>query len=256
VREREGGRGRGKLVGQRGGGRLLGVRVGGMAKGVGMIEPNLATMLAFITTDAAVSSADLKSCLAGAVKQSFNRITVDGDQSTNDTVLLTANGAAGVRLHSEHPQWHAFCEAVEAVALDLAHKMVKDGEGATKFVTITVRGAVSEADANLAAKAIANSMLCKTAWFGGDPNWGRIIAAVGYSGAKVNPATVDIIFNETAAVIDGQMAEGVTFAALEEIFAAKAFEITVDLNMGSGEDTVYTCDCSYDYVKINAEYMT
>jgi len=233
------------------------VRVGGMAKGVGMIEPNLATMLAFITTDATVEQSALQACLAGAVSKSFNRITVDGDQSTNDSVLLFANGASGSELLNEsHPDWKAFADAVEHVALVLAKKMIKDGEGATKFVTITVKGAVTADDANKAAKAVANSMLCKTAWFGGDPNWGRVIAAIGYSQAQVDPELIDIAFDDLMAVVDGQMAENVSFEKLEEVFKKKAFEIVIDLKLGNVEETVYTCDCSYEYVKINATYMT
>jgi len=233
------------------------VHVGGMAKGAGMIEPNMATMLAFLTTDAAVSLTALQSCLKKAVTKSFNRVTVDGDQSTNDTVLLFANGASETPLLDEsHPAWGTFEAAVADVALALATMMVKDGEGATGFITVTVQGAVTATDANQAAKAVANSLLCKTAWFGGDPNWGRVIAAVGYSGAQVDADLVDISFDDVAAVIGGQMAEGVAFSELETVFARTAFEILIDLKLGSETDTVYTCDCSYDYVKINAEYMT
>jgi len=233
------------------------VRVGGMAKGVGMIEPNLATMLAFITTDAAVSQPALQACLADAVSKSFNRITVDGDQSTNDTVLMFANGVSGSDLLDEsHGDWQKFADAVKYVALSLAKKMIKDGEGATKFVTITVKGAVTVEDANSAAKAIANSPLCKTAWFGGDPNWGRVIAAVGYSSAQVDPELIDISFDDVMAVVDGQMAENVTFEVLEDVFKKSTFEIVVDLKLGGATETVYTCDCSYEYVKINATYMT
>ncbi len=233
------------------------VSIGGMAKGAGMIEPNMATMLAFLTTDAAVAQAALQSCLETAVNKSFNRVTVDGDQSTNDTVLMFANGASGVPEFDEsHPDWPAFEAAVAEVALGLAKKMVEDGEGATKFITVTVKGAVTAADANVAAKAVANSLLCKTAWFGGDPNWGRVIAAVGYSDAQVDADLVDIAFDDVAAVSGGMMAPGVEFEDLEQVFAQKAFEITVNLNLGAAEDTVYTCDCSYDYVKINAEYLT
>ena len=233
------------------------VKVGGMAKGVGMIEPNLATMLAFITTDATVDQPALQACLVSVVSKSFNRITVDGDQSTNDTVLLFANGASGSELLNEdHADWEKFVDAVEHVALTLAKKMVEDGEGATKFVTITVKGAVTAEDANCAAKAVANSPLCKTAWFGGDPNWGRVIAAVGYSTAQVDPDLIDISFDGVAAVLDGCMAANVSFEELEEVFKKSAFEIEVDLKLGCAEETVYTCDCSYEYVKINAEYMT
>jgi len=235
------------------------VTVGGMCKGSGMIAPNMATMLAFITTDAAVAPAALQRCLAATADRTFNRISVDGDTSTNDTLLILANGAAMAgmpALDESHPAWGEFSQAVEAVARELSYRIVRDGEGATKFVTVTVAGAMTPADATRAAKAIANSMLCKTAWFGGDPNWGRVICAVGYSGAQVDPDRVDITFDELAAVRDGQMAAGVAFKDLEEVFARKTFEITVNLNLGEAVDTVYTCDCSYEYVRINAEYMT
>lgn len=235
------------------------VKIGGMCKGAGMIAPNMATMLAFITTDAAVEPAALQHCLAATADRTFNRISVDGDQSTNDTLLLLANGMAmegAAPLNEKHPDWPVFLNAVETVARVLSHKIVRDGEGATKFVTVTVAGAMTSADATRAAKAIANSMLCKTAWFGGDPNWGRVICAVGYSGATVDAERVDIAFDELVAVRDGQMAADVAFADLEAIFARNAFEIKVNLNLGDATDTVYTCDCSYDYVRINAEYMT
>lgn len=235
------------------------VNVGGMAKGAGMIAPNMATMLAFITTDAGVDPAALQRCVTNVANTTFNRITIDGDQSTNDTLLCLANGMAmeGLPVLTEtHPAWPRFCEAVAIVAKELSQKIVRDGEGATKFVTITVAGAKTLSDATLAAKTIANSMLCKTSWFGGDPNWGRVICAVGYSGAAVDPDRVDISFDELVTVRDGQMAAGVEFKDLEAVFARTAFEITVNLNLGEAVDTVYTCDCSYDYVRINAEYMT
>lgn len=230
------------------------VRVGGMAKGAGMIAPNLATMLAFLTTDAAVPAAALQECLAAAVAHSFNRITIDGDTSTNDTVLLMANGHAGVELDTNHPAWGSFCEAVRLVAEELARLIIKDGEGATRFVTVTVKGAVDQGDALLAARAIANSLLCKTAWFGGDPNWGRVVCAAGYSGARLNPDLLDVSFDELMAVRAGQPVAA--FSELESIVARAAFEIIVDLHVGEAEESVYTCDCSYDYVRINAEYMT
>lgn len=235
------------------------VHVGGMAKGSGMIAPNMATMLAFITTDAAVEAQALQRCIADVAEATFNRITVDGDQSTNDTLLLLANGMAMTdvkALNDTHPDWPIFCEAVETVARELAQRIVRDGEGATRFVTVTINGARTPEDATRAAKAIANSMLCKTAWFGGDPNWGRVICAVGYSGASVDPDRVDITFDELAAVRGGQMVPGVEFKDLAAVFARKAFEICVHLHLGTASDTVYTCDCSYEYVRINAEYMT
>lgn len=233
------------------------VRVGAMGKGSGMIAPDMATMLAFLTTDAAVEAEALQQCLTDAVARSFNRITVDGDQSTNDTVLFLANGAAGAStLSPAHPDWPAFVAAVTHVTHALAVAMVRDGEGATKFVTVTVAGAASPDDALAAARTVANSLLCKTAWFGGDPNWGRIIAAVGRSGAQVDERTVDIRFDDVAAVIDGVLAPGVSLQDLEAVFARDAFTVCIDLHRGDARDTVYTCDCSYDYVKINSEYMT
>jgi glutamate N-acetyltransferase/amino-acid N-acetyltransferase len=232
-------------------------RLGGMAKGAGMIAPNMATMLGFLTTDAAVEPSALQACLSQAVAQSFNRITVDGDMSTNDTVLLMANGAAGNRpLNPAHPDWCVFAEAVNEVTKELALKIVKDGEGATKFVTINVSGAASDEDARKAARAIGNSLLVKTSWFGGDPNWGRVIDAAGYSGAEVAEDRVEIRYDGICAVLNGQKAPEFALKDLERILQQKTFTIDVDLHLGKGTDTVYTCDCSYDYVKINSEYMT
>ena len=230
------------------------VRVGGMAKGSGMIAPNMATMLGFITTDAAVPAAALQACLQEVVQRSFNRITVDGDTSTNDTVLLLANGKSGVSLDAAHPAWSSFCDAVRTVAAELARLIVKDGEGATRFITVTAKGAMDQADALRVARSIANSMLCKTAWFGGDPNWGRVVCAAGYSGAQLDPDLIDVSFDELTAVRAGQPVAA--FEDLELIVSRPAFEIVVDLHVGPAEETVYTCDCSYDYVRINAEYMT
>jgi len=228
-----------------------------MAKGSGMIAPNMATMLGFITTDAAVRKTALQACLRQAVECSFNRATVDGDRSTNDTVLLLANGVAGNRvLHPGHRDWNRFAEAVKTVAMDLAKRIVKDGEGATKFVTVTVKGAQTDADADRAARAVAGSLLVKTSWFGMDPNWGRVIAAVGYSGAEVCDDRVDIAFDGVPAVRGGRVAPSFALSQLETILKRPAFEITVNLHLGRGQSTVYTCDCSYDYVKINASYMT
>jgi glutamate N-acetyltransferase / amino-acid N-acetyltransferase len=204
-----------------------------------------------------VEPAALQQCLSEAVGRSFNRITVDGDMSTNDTCLLLANGAAGnAILTPSHPDWSLFCEAVRDVTLDLATKIVKDGEGATKFVAVTVKGAASNDDASKATRAISNSLLVKTSWFGGDPNWGRVIAAVGYSGADVEPDKVEIRFDGQCAVLNGCKAPDFALEQLEKIMAQKTFTIEVDLHLGAGADTVYACDCSYDYVKINAEYMT
>ena len=233
------------------------VRIGGITKGAGMIEPNMATMLCFITTDAAVEPKALQACLSAAVAESFNRITVDGDMSTNDTVLLMANGAArNKRLSPGHRQWKTFVAAVNTVTKQLALKIVRDGEGATKFVTVTVEGAASDADARKASRAVANSLLVKTSWFGCDPNWGRVIDAVGYSGAEVNEALVDIAYDGISAVKGGMKAPDFSLKDLDRVLRQKNFTIAIDLRLGKGVDTVYTCDCSYDYVKINADYMT
>jgi len=233
------------------------VRLGGMAKGSGMIEPNMATMLAFLTTDAAVERVALQRCLSEAVAGSFNRITVDGDQSCNDTVLLLANGGAGNKpLGPRHAGWKTFCAAVGHLTGDLARRIVMDGEGATKFVTVIVRGGRSDADARKATRAVANSLLVKTSWFGGDPNWGRIIDAVGYSGAAIVEEKTDIRFDRLFAVRNGRRAPGVELKDLEKVYARKSFTIEIDLHLGRGCDMVHTCDCSHEYVRINSEYMT
>ena len=233
------------------------VRIGGMCKGAGMIEPNMATMLAFLTTDAAVAPGALKQALRDAVNRSFNRITVDGDQSTNDTILFLANGMAGNRvLKPGHPAWRLFCEAVQTICLRLACRLVKDGEGATRFVTVCVKGAASDADAQKATRAIANSLLVKTSWFGADPNWGRVIDAVGYSGARVEESKVDIRYDRLRAVRSGQKDARTPLSDLEKVLRQQSFTVEVDLHLGRGTDTVYTCDCSVEYIKINAAYMT
>ncbi|MBA4387604.1 MAG: hypothetical protein C0404_06455 [Verrucomicrobia bacterium] len=233
------------------------VRIGGMAKGSGMIAPNMATMLAFVTTDAAVDRKALQACVSDGVERSFNSITVDGDQSTNDTVLVLANGAAGNHpLTTRHRDWPVFAAALEEVFRQLAMKIVLDGEGATKFVTVNVSGAASDADARKAARSIANSLLVKTSWFGCDPNWGRVIAAVGYSGARVREELVDITFDGLRAVKGGRKAPDFVLEDLEKVYKQKKFSVNIHLHLGKGKSTVYTCDCSYDYVKINSEYLT
>jgi glutamate N-acetyltransferase/amino-acid N-acetyltransferase len=233
------------------------VRIGGMAKGSGMIEPNMATMLSYITTDAKVEKESLQDALSAAVATSFNKISVDGDQSCNDTVLLFANGYASTELlNIKHPEWNLFCEALNEVCRQLAFMIVKDGEGATKFVTVTVNGAATVDDAKLATRAIANSLLVKTSWCGGDPNWGRVIDVVGYSGADVREELVDIGYNDIWMVKNGCRVPGQPLEDLEKILAEDEFVLTVNLNLGDDSDTVYTCDCSEEYVKINSAYMT
>jgi glutamate N-acetyltransferase/amino-acid N-acetyltransferase len=233
------------------------VHIGGMAKGAGMIEPNMATMLAFVLTDAAVDPDALQDCLSAAVAESFNRISVDGDQSTNDTVLFMANGAAGNEsLNGKHPDWKLFCDAVNGLTKKLALKIVEDGEGATKIVTVKVGGAVNAGDARKAARAVADSLLVKTSWYGCDPNWGRVMDAVGYSGAEVKEELVDVFYDDVCAVRSGMAAPGTQLGDLEKVLKKKAFSLSIELNLGEGEDTVYTCDCTEEYVRINSEYMT
>jgi len=227
------------------------VRIGGMAKGAGMIDPNMATMLCFITTDAAIGRKHLQNALASSVDQSFNRITVDGDMSTNDTVIMLANGAAGNKpLRHPTPAFKLFQRALDHVTRNLARMIVEDGEGVTKFVEVHVNGAANLSDARKAAEAVANSTLTKCAWFGGDPNWGRIMDALGYSGARLREETVDIFYDGTIAV-KGGMASKTPFAKLQQIVKQKKLTITIDLHLGSGEYTVFTTDLSTDYVKFN-----
>jgi glutamate N-acetyltransferase/amino-acid N-acetyltransferase len=233
------------------------VRIGGMCKGSGMIEPNMATMLGFITTDAAVDTQALDEALHVAVSKSFNRIVVDGDMSTNDTIIAMANGAAGNKVITlRHPQWQDFVDALTMVCVELAKKIVMDGEGATKFVTVRVKGALTAEDAQKAARAIAKSPLVKTSWFGLDPNWGRVIAAVGYSGATVDDRWAQIYYGDVCAYDKGRVADKAMLKPMQDVMRKRAFDVTVNLNLGNGEDVIYTCDFSYDYVKINAEYTT
>jgi glutamate N-acetyltransferase/amino-acid N-acetyltransferase len=231
--------------------------VAGVAKGAGMIMPNMATMLAFIVTDAAVDPVFLRSTFRDGVDASFNMISVDGDTSTNDTALLLANGMAGNPvIAAGSPDAAGFGVILNDMLLSLAQQIVKDGEGATKFVTITVNGAESIADAKCAAMAIANSSLVKTAFFGQDANWGRILAAVGYSGAKVDPDRVALYFDDVQMVNRGVFVGGDAEGRGTEVLRRNEFAVTVDLGLGAGRATVYTSDLSYEYVKINADYRT
>jgi glutamate N-acetyltransferase/amino-acid N-acetyltransferase len=227
------------------------VRIGGIAKGAGMIDPNMATMLCFITTDAAISREQLQKALSVSVEQSFNRITVDGDMSTNDTVLMLANGLAGNKpLNHGQPVCKTFQGALDFVTLSLARMIVEDGEGVTKFVEVRVNGAASLSDARKAAEAIANSTLTKCAWFGGDPNWGRIMDALGYSGARMREEFTDIYYDGVIAVKGGTPSR-TPFSKLKEIVARNRFTVSVELHAGSAEYSVYTTDLSTDYVKFN-----
>lgn len=233
-------------------------KIAGIAKGAGMIHPNMATMLCFITTDAAIEPALLSQALSQAVQMSFNMITVDGDTSTNDMVAVIANGQAGnapVKA-TDGEDWQQFYAALKTVCTELAQLVVRDGEGATKFLEINVTGALSFADAKCAAMAIAKSPLVKTAFFGQDPNWGRILCAVGYSGAQSQPDKTSLTIGDVTIVVNGQGADGFDTARLKQAMAAKDIVITVGLGLGDAEATVWTCDFSYEYVKINGEYTT
>lgn len=231
--------------------------IAGIAKGAGMIMPNMATMLAFIVTDAAVDPAWLRTVFAAGIERSFNAITVDGDTSTNDSAILLANGAAGnAPLNGTADGAADFVRLLDEVLLSLAKLIVRDGEGATKFVEVTVRGARSDADAKRAAMAVANSCLVKTAFFGQDANWGRIFAAVGYSGADVEQERAELFFDDVPMVKNGVFAGGDAEARGSEVLRKKEFSVVIDLHLGGGTATVYTSDLSYDYVKINADYRT
>ncbi len=229
------------------------VRVGGMAKGAGMIAPNMGTMHAFITTDIAVEARALQAALAAAADETFNCITVDGDTSTSDAVLLLANGASGVALDGTSRP--AFTEALRVVCQELSQAIVRDGEGATKLVEIRIEGARTSEDARRAARTIAESLLTKTAMFGGDPNWGRILAALGRSGAEVDPNRVVLDLGGLVLFRNGA-AESYDLKSAERAVAGPEVAVHLDLGLGAGRATMWTCDLSYDYVRINAEYHT
>jgi len=231
--------------------------IAGVAKGAGMIMPNMATMLSFIISDAAVEPVFLEKAFRNAVDCSFNAITVDGDMSTNDTCLIMANGMAGnPMVTADSPESAEFEKLLSDVLLSLAKQIVKDGEGATKFVEILVTGAAHDADAKRAALAIANSSLVKTAFFGQDANWGRIFAAVGYSGAMVDQTRLALSFNDVCMARNGVFTGGDAEARGTEVLKLKDFTVCVELGLGSGTATVYTSDLSHEYVSINADYRT
>ena len=237
------------------------VTFGGIAKGVGMIEPHLATMFCFVTTDAAVARGGLDPILKRAVDRSFNRITVDSDTSTSDTVAVIANGLAeNTPVDRGGRGTRDFALALEALTGRLARMLVQDGEGATKLVSIIVRGAASRRDALVAARSVANSPLVKTAINGQDPNWGRIMMALGKSAARVEQDKVAIGFadeRQSERLVEGGMLrDGVLLSRVREIMGGQAYDITIDLGIGRGEERVWTCDLSEEYVRINAKYTT
>lgn len=231
--------------------------VAGIAKGAGMIMPNMATMLSFIITDAAIDPLFLKETFRRTVETSFNAITVDGDMSTNDTCLIMANGmACNPVITGGTAEGNAFETLLHDVLLTLAKQIVRDGEGATKFVEVKVCGAADHADAKLAANAIANSSLVKTAFFGQDANWGRIFAAVGYSGAEVDQSRLSLRFDDVYMARNGIFAGGDAEVRGTEVLKKAEFTVTVDLGLGNGAATVYTSDLSHEYVSINADYRS
>jgi glutamate N-acetyltransferase/amino-acid N-acetyltransferase len=235
------------------------VRLGGMVKGSGMIHPNMATMLAFITTDAALPAEALDRALRRAVKHSFNRVTVDGDTSTNDMVLAMANGAAGNSLSGGGPGFDAFAEALEALCIILARAMARDGEGAARLLTVTVRGAADEDTAEILAKSAVSSSLVKAACFGADANWGRVLCALGYAGVPFDPALVDIAYASSAGeILLCRRGGPVVFSEDEakRILMEEEVEIRITLGDGPGEAVVWGCDLTYDYVKINGDYRS
>ena len=227
--------------------------IGGMAKGAGMIEPMMATMLGFVTTDAAVPKALLDRALRDAVDRTFNAITVDGDSSTNDCVLLLASGASGVIV--DEAGYGAFVEGLTAVCRELALAIVRGGEGATKLVAVNVTGAATSAEARKAAKVIANSLLVKTAIHGGDPNWGRLICAAGRAGVAFDASRAAVTMGPLVLFKDGQPHDELAPAAAEYLKGAD-LNIGVDLGSGAASSTVWTCDLSAEYVRINADYRT
>ncbi len=229
------------------------IKIAGMAKGSGMIAPDMATMLVYIFTDAKIAQADLQAVVSATNDTSFNCITVDSDTSTSDTLLMVATGASGVTVDRNHA---GFRDAVNALFLDLAHQVVRDGEGASKFVEVQVTGAQSDKDAKIHAMAIANSPLIKTAIAGQDPNWGRVVMAIGKSGAAADRDLLSIWFGDILVAEKGWRAEGYT----EDVGAAymknDGLIIRADIGLGTGTATVWTCDLTHGYIEINADYRS
>jgi len=237
-------------------GTMRAIHIAALAKGAGMIHPQLvphATMLVYILTDAAVEPAVLNGYLHPSIEVSFNRISVDGDTSTNDTVLLMASGASETVVGPENA---TFAAALTQVCTSLARQIVSDGEGITHVVELRIEGAATDADALKIAKAIAHSPLVKTAWAGSDPNWGRLMAAIGYSGAQIDPERIDIRFGELAICSDGGRAVEFDEAAAHAYIAQPEFSVTIQLHQGAGSCVFWTTDLTHEYVSINADYST
>ncbi|SEN10126.1 glutamate N-acetyltransferase [Loktanella fryxellensis] len=228
------------------------VQIAGIAKGSGMIAPDMATMLVYIFTDAIIAQSPLQALLACLTDTTFNNITVDSDTSTSDSLMIAATGTSGVDVTDDAD----FAGALQAVMLDLAHQVVRDGEGATKFVTIAVTGAASDADARLVAMATANSPLVKTAIAGEDPNWGRIVMAVGKSGAQADRDTLTIRLGDLVLARDGYRAPEYVEADCAAYMRRPEIDINIDLGLGDGTSTVWTCDLTHTYITINADYRS
>ena len=235
------------------------VKIGGIAKGSGMINPNMATMLAFITTDADIAPNVLKTLIKSAADVSFNRVSVDGDTSTNDMLSIMANGMSGAKVAAGTVEYAAFKEGLNAVCIALAKMLAKDGEGATKLLECAVSGAPSVESAAKVADSVINSSLVKTAMFGADANWGRILCAIGYAGVELDISRIGVIFRSDAGEITlCENGAGVAFSEEKALAILKCGEITVDVRLNQGEQvaTAWGCDLSYDYVKINGDYRT
>ena len=236
------------------------VRIGGIAKGSGMIHPNMGTMLCFITTDCSISPEMIREALVDTAHVSFNRISVDGDTSTNDTCCVLANGLAGnAAITEKGPDYDAFVEALKALCVELAKQMASDGEGATHLITCTVTGAKSEESAEIIAKSVISSTLTKAAIFGCDANWGRVLCAMGYSGEEFDPDKVDVAFASAAGEVKVcENGAGIPFSEEEAkaVLSEGEIDILVSLGEGPGEATAWGCDLTYDYVKINGDYRT
>lgn len=235
-------------------------RIGGMAKGSGMIHPNMATMLVFVTSDVAITSEMLQKAVSDDVKTSFNMISVDGDTSTNDTFAVLANGMAGNKvIDSEGEAYDAFCEALHKVSVDLSRKIAGDGEGATKLLECKVTGGKTDEIAKKVAKSVICSSLTKAAMFGADANWGRVLCAIGYSGADVDIEKINVSFESAKGTIEVcHNGAGVDFSEekAKEILLEKEIDILIDLNDGEFDATAWGCDLTYEYVKINGDYRT
>lgn len=232
------------------------ISIGGAAKGSGMIHPNMATMLGFVTTDADIAHGDLLHALKEVTNQTFNMITVDGDTSTNDMVLVMANGMAGnAKLTKEHPDWDIFKHGLKIVCESLAKKIARDGEGATKLIEVHVNGAYSNSAASEVGKAIISSNLVKAAIYGTDPNWGRIVTAIGYSGVPVMPDEIKVSMGPFV-VFERGLPNPIVEADVKEYLELETIKILVELNQGEYHATAWGCDLTYDYVKINASYRT